>query len=178
MKKILLLLFFVISTFIFSEWKVGYNIGKTTAVDYNDEELSVWVYKDRAEYIHFKLNPEELKKVRPTFNTKELNRLPFVDKVKAYLKIDSNDEIIMNVYMNVYGVSNRDKEVIISLDATDGKESTVDEIEYEKIKKIGEQMTKGKQLKVTFVKGKNIVVKTYGLKAFKERFEEAKKKNN
>ena len=174
MKKILLLLFFVISTLSFSEWKVGYNIGKTTIVKYNDEELTVWVYKDRADYIKFKLKPEELKKVRPTFITKEFNRLPFVDKVKVYLKIDSNDEIIMNVYI----ASNYDKEAIISLDGTDGKKPTADKIEHGKIKRIGEQMTKGKQLKVTFVKGKNIVEKTYELKDFKEKFEEAKKKNN
>ena len=35
-----------------------------------------------------------------------------------------------------------------------------------------------KQLKVTFVKSKNEVKKVYNLKDFKEKFKEAKEKNN
>lgn len=170
MKKILLLLFFVISTLSFSKWKVGYSDGVTTVV-YYENKLEIWSCKTEIAFITFQLEKEELKKIEPTFSMKELNKLPFVDELEVFLKVDDNEKIMMKAYKS--SVSQK-----IVLDVTNGKSSAVDDKEQEKLTKIEKQMIEGKELKVIFIKGKNIVEKTYELKDFKEKLEKAKKKNN
>lgn len=169
MKKILLL-FIIVSSFAFGEWEIGHSNGVTTNVVYSEKKLIVLSSKVGIAFMWFQLEQEELKKVEPTFSMKELNKLPFVDELEVFLKVDDNEKIMMKAYK----LSDNQ----ISLDVTNGKSPARDDKEQEKLIKIGEQMGEGKLLKVNFVKGKNIVEKTYELKDFKEKFEEAKKKNN
>lgn len=171
MKKILLLLFFIISTLSFSEWKVGYSDGVITIVIYSENKLEIMSSKTGIAFINFQLEKEELKKIEPTFSMKELNKLPFVDELEVFLKVDDNEKIMMKAYKS--SVSEK-----IVLDVTNGKSPARDDKEQEKLIKIEKQMIEGKELKVTFIKGKNIVEKTYELKDFKEKLEEAKRKNN
>lgn len=171
MKKILLLLFFIISTLSFSEWKVGRSNGVTTKMIYSENKLEILSSKTGIAFITFQLEKEELKKIEPTFNTKELNKLPFVDELEVFLKVDDNEKIMMKAYK-----SSVNEEIV--LDITNGKSPARDDKEQEKLIKIEKQMIEGKELKVTFIKGKNIVEKTYELKDFKEKLEEAKGKNN
>lgn len=170
MKKILLL-FIIVSGFAFGEeWKVGYSNGATTRMTYSEKKLIVLSSKTGIAFMWFQLEQEELKKIEPTFSMKKLNKLPFVDELEVFLKVDDNEKIMMKAY--------KLSENRISLDVTNGKSPARDDKEQEKLIKLGEQMGEGKLLKVTFVKGKNIVEKTYELKDFKEKFEEAKEKNN
>jgi|GEM_PF-4033581 len=162
MKKILLLLFFVISTLSFSEWKVGERLSTIWKIS-SEGDIGILYDENEIIFIDFPLKPEEMKKLLPFYR--------LFKRVKVEVKIDDNDIIFMKgdkAKSNIYLVTAK----------TEGKNSIEDKKEIEKQTKIVEQMAEGKQLKITFIKGKDKIEKYIDLKGFKEKLKEAKKKNN
>lgn len=149
MKKMLFILFLLFSTLALSNWK-------TTNVDnyifyIDSEEIQVIYAGKKTEFILFRLKDEELKKVDSFFR-----------KTKAKIQVDDNPVIEMRVF------SSESKKIV--LDGTNGKDYAEDKNEQEKIIEINRQMIEGKKLKVTFIKGKNIVEKNIDLSGFREKY--------
>lgn len=167
MKKVLMILFLIISSLSFGEWEIGYSDEITTVIESSEQRLKIWCDRDGVGEISFILEEEELKKIEPTFNAKEiraLNKLPFIDKAKVLLKVDRNEKITMGIYK-----SDTSGKIFLSLTSEKDKENVIE---------IGKQMVDGKWLKVTFIKGKNKIEKYIDLKGFKEKYKEVEKTYN
>lgn len=61
MKKVLMILFLIISSLSFGEWEIGYSDEITTVIESSEQRLKIWCDRDGVGEISFILE-EELKK--------------------------------------------------------------------------------------------------------------------
>ena len=156
MKKILLL-FIIISSFAFGEWKT-YEIGEFRTIEF-EENFRITYYKN--EIIGSSIvveDKKEFERISHTFNEDygPANNLPFIANVYVEFKIDDNEELLFKTYPKGK-YDNR----VINLDLYYKKNMKIEETE--KIQLLIEQMKKGKTLKIIIHKGKNKIEKKYEL---------------